>query len=48
LTKQALSRYGDAGEGRVMKQFHNEREQKFIDLAATLADEFAPRAAKYD
>jgi len=35
-------------EGRVMKQFHNEREQKFIDLAATLADEFAPRAARYD
>ncbi len=31
-----------------MKQFHNEREQQFIDLAATLADEFAPRAAKYD
>src|SRR5262245_62367328 len=31
-----------------MKQLHNEREQRFIDLAATLADEFAPRAAKYD
>lgn len=31
-----------------MKQFHTEREQQFIDLAATLADEFAPRAAKYD
>src|SRR5829696_1921595 len=31
-----------------MKQIHNEREQRFIDLAASLADEFAPRAAKYD
>jgi alkylation response protein AidB-like acyl-CoA dehydrogenase len=31
-----------------MRQFHSEREQKFIDLAANLADEFAPRAAKYD
>jgi len=29
-------------------QFHTEREQRFIDLAATLADEFAPRAAQYD
>lgn len=31
-----------------MQQFHTEREQRFIDLAATLADEFAPRAAHYD
>lgn len=31
-----------------MHQFHTEREQRFIDLAATLADEFAPRAAQYD
>ena len=31
-----------------MHQFHTEREQRFIDLAATLADEFAPRAAEYD
>lgn len=31
-----------------MDQFHTDRDQKFIDLAATLADEFAPRAAKYD
>jgi len=31
-----------------MQQFHTEREQRFIDLAATLADEFAPRAAQYD
>jgi alkylation response protein AidB-like acyl-CoA dehydrogenase len=31
-----------------MHQFHTEREQRFIDLAATLAEEFAPRAAKYD
>jgi len=31
-----------------MHQFHIEREQRFIDLAATLADEFAPRAAQYD
>ncbi len=31
-----------------MQQFHTEREQRFIDLAGTLADEFAPRAAQYD
>jgi len=31
-----------------MKQHHTEREQRFLDLAGTLADEFAPRAAKYD
>ncbi|MGE0682636.1 MAG: acyl-CoA dehydrogenase family protein [Candidatus Binatia bacterium] len=31
-----------------MQQFHTEREQRFTDLAATLADEFAPRAAHYD
>src|SRR5919108_5924431 len=31
-----------------MQQFHTEREQRFIDLAATLADEFAPRAAQHD
>ncbi|MGH7960482.1 MAG: acyl-CoA dehydrogenase family protein [Candidatus Binatia bacterium] len=31
-----------------MNQLHTEREQQFIDLAATLADEFAPRAARYD
>jgi alkylation response protein AidB-like acyl-CoA dehydrogenase len=31
-----------------MQQFHSDREQRFIDLAATLADEFAPRAAQYD
>src|SRR6266403_5610193 len=31
-----------------MNQFHTEREQRFLDLAATLADEFAPRAARYD
>jgi alkylation response protein AidB-like acyl-CoA dehydrogenase len=31
-----------------MNQFHTDREQRFIDLAATLADEFAPRAAQYD
>src|SRR5215471_13825235 len=31
-----------------MQQFHTEREQRFLDLAATLADEFAPRAAHYD
>ncbi len=31
-----------------MNQFHTEREQGFIDLAASLADEFAPRAARYD
>ncbi|HTR62039.1 MAG TPA: acyl-CoA dehydrogenase family protein [Candidatus Binataceae bacterium] len=31
-----------------MNQLNTEREQRFIDLAATLADEFAPRAAKHD
>jgi alkylation response protein AidB-like acyl-CoA dehydrogenase len=31
-----------------MQQLHTEREQRFIDLAATLADEFAERAAQYD
>ena len=31
-----------------MNQIHTEREQRFIDLAATLADEFAQRAARYD
>jgi alkylation response protein AidB-like acyl-CoA dehydrogenase len=31
-----------------MQQFHTEREQRFIDLAATLADDFAPRAAQHD
>lgn len=31
-----------------MHQFHTEREQRFIDLAGMLADEFAPRAAQHD
>src|SRR5713101_8756475 len=31
-----------------MQQFHTEREQRFIDLAATLADDFARRAAQHD
>lgn len=31
-----------------MQQFHTEREQRFIDLAATLADDFAQRAARHD
>lgn len=31
-----------------MDQLHTEREKRFLDLAAGLADEFAPRAAKYD
>jgi alkylation response protein AidB-like acyl-CoA dehydrogenase len=31
-----------------MNQFHTEREQRFLDLAATLADEFAQRAAQHD
>ena len=31
-----------------MKQHHTEREQRFLDLASTLANEFAPRSAKYD
>ena len=31
-----------------MNQLNTEREQRFIDLAAGLADEFAPRAAQHD
>ena len=31
-----------------MHQFHTPREQRFIDLAATLADDFAQRAAQHD
>jgi alkylation response protein AidB-like acyl-CoA dehydrogenase len=31
-----------------MNQLHTEREQRFIDLAATLAGEFAERAARHD
>jgi alkylation response protein AidB-like acyl-CoA dehydrogenase len=31
-----------------MHQFHTDREQRFIDLAATLADDFAQRAAQHD
>lgn len=31
-----------------MQQFHTEREQRFTDLAATLADDFAQRAAHHD
>jgi alkylation response protein AidB-like acyl-CoA dehydrogenase len=31
-----------------MNQHHTEREQRFIDLAAQLADDFAPRAAQHD
>lgn len=31
-----------------MQQHHTEREQRFIDLAATLADDFAQRAAQHD
>ena len=31
-----------------MQQFHTEREQGFIDLATTLADDFATRAAPHD
>jgi alkylation response protein AidB-like acyl-CoA dehydrogenase len=31
-----------------MQQFHTEREQRFIDLAAMLADDFAQRAAQHD
>jgi alkylation response protein AidB-like acyl-CoA dehydrogenase len=31
-----------------MQQFHTDREQRFIDLAATLADDFAQRAAQHD
>jgi alkylation response protein AidB-like acyl-CoA dehydrogenase len=31
-----------------MNQLNTEREQRFVDLAASLADEFAPRAAQHD
>ena len=31
-----------------MNQFHTPREQQFIDLAASLADDFAQRAAQHD
>ncbi|HXR25964.1 MAG TPA: acyl-CoA dehydrogenase family protein, partial [Candidatus Binataceae bacterium] len=31
-----------------MNQHHTERERRFLDLAGSLADEFAPRSAKYD
>jgi alkylation response protein AidB-like acyl-CoA dehydrogenase len=31
-----------------MQQFHTEREQGFIDLATTLGDDFATRAAQHD
>jgi alkylation response protein AidB-like acyl-CoA dehydrogenase len=31
-----------------MNQLNTEREQRFVDLAATLANEFAPRAAQHD
>jgi alkylation response protein AidB-like acyl-CoA dehydrogenase len=31
-----------------MEQHNTEREQRFIDLAAELADDFAPRAAQHD
>jgi len=43
-----LPRQPEHEQGGLMHQFHTEREQRFIDLAATLADEFAPRAAQYD
>jgi hypothetical protein len=35
-------------EGPAMNQLHSEHEQRFIDLAADLAREFAERAARYD
>lgn len=31
-----------------MQQFYTEREQRFLDLAASLADDFATRAARHD
>ncbi len=31
-----------------MNQLNTEREQRFVDLAASLADDFAPRAAQHD
>src|SRR2546426_12522064 len=32
----------------IMNQLHTAHEQRFIDLAATLADELPQRAARYD
>jgi alkylation response protein AidB-like acyl-CoA dehydrogenase len=32
----------------MMNQLHTEREQRFIDMAAALADDFAKRAAQHD
>ena len=32
----------------MINQIHSEREQRFVDLAAMLAGEFAARAAKHD
>jgi alkylation response protein AidB-like acyl-CoA dehydrogenase len=31
-----------------MQQLYSQREQRFVDLAASLADDFAPRAAQHD
>ncbi|HJU28499.1 MAG TPA: acyl-CoA dehydrogenase family protein, partial [Candidatus Binataceae bacterium] len=31
-----------------MNQLHTEREQRFLDLAGMLADDFAQRAARHD
>src|SRR6202023_2934457 len=45
--QRANARRGRNG-GRTMNQINTEREQRFIDLAATLADDFAERAARHD
>src|SRR5262249_7318491 len=41
-------RRGGATEAVLMNQIHTEREQRFINLAAGLADDFAKRAAQHD
>jgi hypothetical protein len=35
-------------DGGMMNQLHTEREQRFINMAAELADDFAKRAAQHD
>src|SRR6516162_5071357 len=41
-------RRGRRMEAGLMNQIHTEREQRFIDLAARLGDDFAKRAAQHD
>src|SRR5262249_23244774 len=47
IVRTAPPRRG-ATEAGLMNQIHTEREQRFIDLAAGLANDFAKRAAQHD